>query len=281
MSPGRFELHRPEGLDEALELRDRLGDDAALYAGGTELLMAMQMGLVSCGHLIDLKRIPALRGVEAVEGGVRIGATATHRDIELAPCVRERLPALAELERGVANVRVRAAGTLVGNLAFADPHADPAPLLVALGATVQLASVAGARTLPVEGLVLGAYETAVAGNEVITSVFVPHLDGRRAAYAAFRVLERPTVGIAVVGAVLDGAFAEPPAVVVGAVDEAPRRVWSTGVEGRSATDVATELGDAAAEAIDPVDDLSGSAEYKRHLTATLTRRVVIRLAEGT
>src|SRR3954470_6067295 len=154
-----FQLHRPATVDDAVQLRGELGDAAALYAGGTELLLAMKMGVLDYEHLIDVKRIDGLRGIEVRDGSLWIGAGTTHREIETSPLVQERLPALATLERHVANVRVRAAGTLAGNLAFGGPHADPAALLTALDATVELVGSGGRRSVGIEEFILGAYET--------------------------------------------------------------------------------------------------------------------------
>jgi aerobic carbon-monoxide dehydrogenase medium subunit len=261
-----FQLHRPASLDEAVQLRSELGDGAALYAGGTELLLALKMGVLEYEHLIDVKRIPGLNAIEVQGAALRIGATATHRDIETSPLVAEHVPALSTLARHVANVRVRAAGTLAGNLAFGEPHADPAALLVALGATVELVGSGGRRSLPVEEFAVGAYETELGEDELIEAVVVPLATAQtRATYLKFQVLERPTVGVAAVARNGDA-----PTVVVGAVDEKPVRVEATGgIE---------DYVNAAREAVDPVDDLSGSAEYKRHLTGVMVRRALEALA---
>jgi carbon-monoxide dehydrogenase medium subunit len=259
-----FQLHRPSSVDEAVQLRTELGGVAALYAGGTELLLAMKMGVLDYEHLIDVKRIPGLDAIEVRDGALRIGATATHRDIETSPLVSEHVPALATLARHVANVRVRAAGTLAGNLAFGEPHADPAALLVALGASVELVGAAGRRSVPVEEFIVGAYETELGEDELIEAVVVPQTE-TRATYLKFQVLERPTVGVAALVR-SDGS----PVVVVGAVDEKPVRVDAAG-------DIDAYV-DAAREAVDPVDDLSGSAEYKRHLTGVIVRRALEALA---
>jgi aerobic carbon-monoxide dehydrogenase medium subunit len=257
-----FQLHRPVTVDEAVQLRGELGDSAALYAGGTELLLAMKMGVLDYEHLIDVKRIVGLGGIDVRDGSLWIGAGTTHREIETSPVVQERLPALATLERHVANVRVRAAGTLAGNLAFGEPHADPAAPLTALDATVELVGSGGRRSVGIEEFILGAYETDLGEDELIEAVVVPLSDVQTTAtYLKFQVLERPTVGVAAVARNGDA-----PVVVVGAVDERPIRVDADG-------DV-DDYVDAAREAIDPVDDLSGSAEYKRHLTGVMVRRAL-------
>ena len=154
----RFEVHRATSVDEAIALRQRYGDDAAVYAGGTELLAAMKLGVARWPHLIDVKPIAALRGVRASDGHIAVGATTTHWDLERDATIARTLPAFARLEANVANVRVRAAGTLAGNLAFAEPHADPPALLMALGARILIQSPRGTRALSVDGFITGMYE---------------------------------------------------------------------------------------------------------------------------
>src|SRR5258706_14570484 len=158
----RFDIHRAASVTEAVQLRRRFGEDAAVYAGGTEILLAMKMGVARWPHLIDVKPIAALGEITATKDTLRIGATATHWSIERDPGVARVLPALARLEANVANVRVRAAGTLAGNLAFAEPHADPPAFLIALGARVILEGGAGTRSVPVAALITGMYGTAIA-----------------------------------------------------------------------------------------------------------------------
>jgi carbon-monoxide dehydrogenase medium subunit len=277
-----FRLHRPESLAEVLRLRAELGDDGALYAGGTELLLALKMGVLEYEHLIDIKRCAELGGVREIDGAVRIGATTTHRELETSPLIARLLPALAELERHVANIRVRAAGTIGGNLAFAEPHADPPAMLTALDARVELASAGGVRELSVEDFVLGAYETALRDDELLTAVLVPvPPPGARATYRKLATLERPTVGVAVVGDVDGETFVTAPAVVVGAVDERPLRVDATPLAGASVRDrdALEAVVEAARDLVDPVDDLSGSADYKRHLTGVVTRRALEQIVD--
>ena len=116
-----FEMHKPDSLEEAIGLLEGLGDSAALYCGGTELLLVMRMGLTDLDHLVDLKGLDGLRSITLVDGMLRIGAAVTHREIENHPLVTEHAPELASMIGRIANVRVRAVGTLGGNLAFADP----------------------------------------------------------------------------------------------------------------------------------------------------------------
>src|SRR5712691_4871761 len=254
----RFDVHRATSVKEAVQLRQRFGEDAAVYAGGTEILLAMKVGVARWPHLIDVKRIKSLNQISATKDMLRIGATATHWDIERDPQVARMLPAFARLEANVANVRVRAAGTLAGNLAFAEPHADPPALLVALGARVVLESAAGSRTLPVAELITGMYQTAMAADEIIVAIEIPlPAEDVRVAYVKFQILERPSIGVAAVATVRDGRF------VVGAVDEMVRPVPTAQFAGADARDAGTHeaLAEAARSAVEPTADLAGSVVY--------------------
>lgn len=273
----RFDVHKVTSVKEAVQLRRLFGEDAAVYAGGTELLLAMKLGVARWPHLIDVKPIPSLSEISATQDTLRIGATATHWDIERDAVVAKALPAFARLEANVANVRVRAAGTLAGNLAFAEPHADPPALLMALGARVLLEGTSGSRSLPIADFITGMYETAIAADEIIVAIEVP-LPARdvRIAYVKFQILERPSVGVAAVATVRDGRFVGAPTVVVGAVDEMARSVPTAQFAGADARAAGTReaLAEAARAAVEPTADLAGSAEYKRHLVGVFAQRAV-------
>jgi carbon-monoxide dehydrogenase medium subunit len=258
MLPARFELHRPDTLAGALALLAQHGDDASAYAGGTELLVAMKSRVLRYQHIVDLKRIHALRGVsERADGTIVIGALATHHELANHPLLLAKLPAYAALSADVANIRVRVAGTLGGNLCFAEPHADPPALLCALDARVVLARETGERSVPMAKFILGEFTTARADGELLVRVEVPALpQGARAAYKAFGHLERPAAGVAAVR-LPDGGW----------------RFWAGAACGRP-TWLGASLDEALAVAsrIEAHDDIHGSAEYKRHLLGVLARR---------
>jgi carbon-monoxide dehydrogenase medium subunit len=279
----RFALHAARTVGEAVELLARHGEEATIYAGGTELLLAMKLRVLRYGHLIDVKRIPGLAEVAVRDGALALGALATHHALERHPLVTYHLPAYAALSRTVANVRVRVAGTLGGNLCFAEPHADPPALLAALGATVRLAGPDGERDVPVAEFVLGAFDTARRADEVLTRVIVP-LAARRVAYERFAHLERPTAGVAAV-LTLAGA---PPSVArasvwVGAAGPRPVPVpvvaeRLVGVSLAGVGDVLPEAARRGAETCPVDEDIHGSEDYKRHLVAVLIERAVRRAA---
>src|SRR5258707_2290337 len=217
----RFEIHQPGSAIEASQMLSHFGDGAGIYAGGTELLLAMKHQALNYRHLIDLKVVPGLDSITVRDGFLEIGATSTHRSIERSVLVQKDQPALAEMETKVANVRVRASGTLGGNLCFAEPHSDPATLLLALDATVRVQGRAGTKALEIDRLITAAYETSLSADELLAIVEIPlPSKSQRAAYVKFQLHERPTLGLALVLNV-DGDKITTASAVVGSVSAIP------------------------------------------------------------
>jgi carbon-monoxide dehydrogenase medium subunit len=285
-----FTLHRPETAEEACALLVELGEDAAVYAGGTELLLLMKLGVLRPRHLIDVKRIPGFSAISLDEGArLTIGAAVTHRTVEQSALVRARCPLVGTVARHVANVRVRNVGTVGGNLAFADPHSDLATLFLTFDASVELQSPRGRRELPLDDFVLGPWETARTSNEVVASVTLTPWPGEtHAAYVKFGVHERPTLAIAAMLrlAGTDGSrhhggdrVAEA-RIAIGCVNPRPMRMpgAEARLTGAFVTDLeraAREASDIAAAGVDPADDLYGAADYKREMVAVFVRRALV------
>src|SRR6266478_6312028 len=275
----RFEIHQAASALEASQMLVHHGENAGIYAGGTELLLAMKHQALNYRHLIDLKVVPGLDSIEVRDGSLEIGATSTHRSIERSALVRQNQPALAELESQVANVRVRATGTLGGNLCFAEPHSDPATLLLVLGGAVKAESAAGARDIPVGELIAGAYASNLLPGEILTKITVPCAKpNHRAGYMKFQVHERPTLGLGLWLETPDGGQTFTSArVAVGCVCPFPTRGLGaekllTGSRGNVEKRL-PEAADAIADAADLLDDHEGGVEYKRHLIQVFLRRV--------
>lgn len=276
----RFHLDRPRNIEDALEAYAASDDDAAYLAGGTELLQVMKMGLAEFGTLIDLKAIKELGGI-AVEGDgtLRIGSTVTHREIERSALVGQVLPALIELERGVANLRIRSAGTLGGNLAFAEPHSDPGTLLLACDARVELAGPNGRREVPLSEFTLGPLLTVREPDEILVAIRIPQpVNGEASAYAKVKFFERPAVSVGVRLRVADGVVTAA-LVAIGSMTERPQLVEETAsaLVGAEASEdglaSVIEAASAPLAELDAVEDLNGSADYKRHLATVLLRKV--------
>jgi carbon-monoxide dehydrogenase medium subunit len=276
-----FELHRARSVAEATALLAEHGDDAVVYCGGTELLLLMKLGFASYGHLVDIKPIAELAGINAADDGLRIGAAVTHRAIERSSVVAAGWPGFVSMERAVANVRVRSTGTLGGNLAFADPHSDPAAFLLAVEAQLILGRGEERRRLPFSEFILGPYTTALAPGELVVAIEVPSLpDGAGMAHLRFAFHERPAVTVSCLAQLVGGRIAQA-RIAVGSVGLRPVRV-AAGESALVALDAArpdpdllAAAGRAAADASGPIADSNGSADYKRHLVGVLVGRAVL------
>jgi carbon-monoxide dehydrogenase medium subunit len=267
-----FDLHRPTTEEEARELLLRYGDDAAVICGGTELLLLLKLGYAAYGHLVAISGIPTLRGVRAENGSLVIGATSTHREIESSSFVLEQLPALAAMERRVANIRVRNVGTLGGNLCFSDPHSDPATFLLALDAEAEWAD----RRAPLSEFLVGPYQTALAPGELLRAVRIPLPEpDTRIVHRKFAFHERPAATVTTAVRVQEGTITEA-RIAVGSVGSRAVRAHTAEVQlqGNPTSDPTTipEAAETAAQMSEPVDDANGSAEYKTELVRVLVTR---------
>ena len=271
-------MEEPESVSEVSELLGRFGDSAKIYAGGTELLLAMKEGLVQYERLIDVKKLRC-KDVTLENGALSIGALCTHRELETSEVIKEKLPALAKLEHNVANVRMRQVGTIGGNLCFAEPHADPGTLLIALGAKMIAEKSSAQREIPAEEFFVDAFETALEPDEVLTKIVVP-VPGPtgRSAYLKFGYLERPSVGVGVAFN-LNGQVSSM-RIAVGCAGPAPRRVQDAEalLEGKSREEAERNLAQAGAlagRAAQAITDLHGSQDYKEHIVGVLLKRAFL------
>jgi carbon-monoxide dehydrogenase medium subunit len=279
-----FALHRPVTVPEATALLLELGDDAAVHAGGTEVLLLMKLGLARFSALVDIKRIPELSGVSVREDGtLRVGATATHRQVGRSPMVRAGWPELASIESQVANVRVRSVGTLGGNLCFADPHSDPATWLLVADARLELGLAEARRRVSMGDFVRGPWETSLGPGELLVAIEVPPVPtGAAVAHVRFVTHERPTATVSCLARVADGMVAEA-RIAVGSVGPRPVRVpraeaLVVGLDAMRPDPAALDAAGAeAAIASEPDTDSNGSAAYKADLVRVLTGRALHRV----
>jgi aerobic carbon-monoxide dehydrogenase medium subunit len=275
-----FDLLQPETTEEAINLLQQHGDDARIVAGGAMLLILMQQGLVSPGVLVSVTDLDELGGCAEASDGLRIGAAATLREIEQSPLVEQRYPILREALQQVANVRVRNVATLGGHLAHSDPHLDLPPVLVALGASVQLRGADGARELPLADLFTGHYENAIEPSEMIVAITVPRSEpgwhGTYLKYCSLTPTDWPTVGVAAMVRAEGNRIAEA-RVVAGSVAERPLRLPEAEallVNQPPSREVLDDVGARYAAAADPLADVRGSEEYKRKMTGVFVKRAI-------
>lgn len=275
----KFEYFEPKSLEEACALLEQHGDDARVIAGGTALVIWMRQRLLNPRVVISLANIPNFDSIQFDEQeGLRIGAGTRHRDIELAPVVRQRYPILHETFRKVAQPRIRNMGTVGGNLCQGDPLTDPGASLIALGAEITLTHAGGKRALPLEEFFVDYYQTDLQPGEILTEIHVPPpIPGLRWSHIKF--LPRSQEDFATVGVALTlrakGDLCEDIRLALNSV--APTILRAKQAEAvlrgqRLEEPLVLKMAQVAATEVDPMDDNRGSAEYKRELVRVLVRR---------
>jgi aerobic carbon-monoxide dehydrogenase medium subunit len=275
-----FELAEPATLKEAIALLDPDDPTVRPIAGGTALMLMMKAGVFRPEKLVSLRNVKGLTSIDATpDGGLRIGAMTPLAAVERSATVRAHAPVIPHTMRTLSNIRVRNVATIGGSLAHGDPHMDMPPVLIALGAQVVAAGPGGERTIPVEKLFAGYYETVLARNELITSVIIPAQGARRAAYlkcTTRAVHDWPALGVAVV-VESEGATVRDARVVVSAATETPTRL--AGAEhalrgGTASGALWRQAGEAAAAEAETISDGQGSAAYKRQLVRVYVARAL-------
>jgi aerobic carbon-monoxide dehydrogenase medium subunit len=279
--PMSIAFHDPASVAAAVGLLDELGDEAKVVAGGTALTIMLRQRLIAPAALVSLNAIPDLDRIEERNGEIALGALVRHRDVELSPVVRERLPLLAEVFGVVANVRVRNAATVGGVLAESDYASDPPAAFLALDAAVDVEGPNGRRTIPINEFFVAFYETAIEPNEIVTGVRVPiPAAGTTGVYEKFVTRsseDRPCVGVAaVVRLDADGTAADV-RVAVGAAGETPQRFPDLEAVARGQRpegEALVAIADGYAERIETLDDMRGSAWYRTEMVRVWVRRAI-------
>ncbi len=284
-----FDYSAAASIDEALAAIEEYGDELEFIAGGTSLVLMMQQGLVQPSKVIGLGQIKELRGIKRLaNGGLEVGAMTTHRQLETSPEAFAYAAALPQSLGVIATIRVRNQATLGGNLVHADPAQDPPPVLIALDSIVDVVSVGGgARTIPMEEFFTDFFETALGENELVRSVRIPPMPaGSRLAYKKFLPRtedDYATVSVAVrLGVEPDGTCKDI-RIGLGALAVTPLR--ANAVEQALLGQKLTEksIKEAAAlvrDEVDPLDDVRGSAKYKREMARVWTERTIALLARS-
>ncbi len=282
-----FDYSAPASIDEALALLKQYGDEAEFIAGGTSLILMMQQGLVQPGKVIGLGNIKELRGIKrSADGGLEVGAMTTHRQLETSPEAFAYAAALPQSLGVIATIRIRNQATLGGNLVHADPAQDPPPVLIALDATIDVVKAGGgARTIAMESFFTDFFETTLGEGELLRSVKVPPMPaGSRLAYKKFLPRtedDYATVSVAVRLGVDGDGKCKDIRIGLGALAVTPLRgkAVEKALLGQKLTP--ESIREAAAlvrDEVDPLDDVRGSAGYKREMARVWTERTIASLA---
>jgi CO/xanthine dehydrogenase FAD-binding subunit len=280
MKPGRFEYHAPATLDEALALAAQYGDDARVIAGGQSLVPMMNIRLARPDHVIDINNIDGLSYIRPADGGIRIGATTRHHQIEKSSELIRLCPPLPAAARNIGHYALRERGTIGGSLALADPAAEYPLMAMLLDADVVATSSAGERVIPASDFFVSVFTTSLEPEEIVTAVRLREL-GQGEGWG-FRWLARRSGDYAIVNAAtilsLDGAGKiAGAAIALGGVGATPVRLTALeqSVVGRHPTgDWASAIAAEAAASIEPESDKHASSEYRKELIQVLLGRAL-------
>ncbi|MEE2056650.1 FAD binding domain-containing protein [Rhodococcus artemisiae] len=282
--PGPFEYERATGVEHAISLLDRLGEESRVIAGGHSLLPMMKLRLANPEHVVDINDLGGeLDYIEIDPEAVRIGALTRHRALLEADDLAAVFPIFRDAEKVIADPVVRNRGTIGGSLCQADPAEDLSTVCAVLDATCVLRGPSGVRELPFAAFHLGPYETAVASNELLVEVRLPRHGAGSSAYAK---VERRTGdwAVAAAGAAVwmsGGAITDARVglTAVRADDEALAAIADLLCGKAPSEELYREAGALASAACDPESDQRGTAEYKHHLASELTVRTLRRAVE--
>lgn len=278
MIPAQFDYVRPADLEETLGiLADREGE-AKILSGGYSLIPLIKLRLAQPGLLVDISKLPGLDGIVETDDELRIGARATHRQIQEHQIIQERYPGLVELAGVIGDPQVRNWGTIGGSVAHADPASDWPALLLAANATIVCRSKTGDREIKARDFFLDTFQTAIEPTEVLVEIRLPRRASRQG--GAYTKLERKVGDFATAGAAAvirlneDGTIA---GAGIGLTAVAGNPFAATDAEAVLAGQMPTEelfrrAGDAAGQQADPAGDIRGPVEYKRAMASELTVR---------
>ncbi len=283
MIPPAFDYHAPKTVDEAIRLLGSLGSDAKLLAGGHSLLPMMKLRFAQPAHLIDINRIPELRGICEDGADIVIGAMTVENDLIKSPLLQAKVPLLAEAPKLIADPQVRNRGTLGGDIAHGDPGNDHPAISLALDASFLLQGPTGRRTVKADDFFLGTYMTALAEDEILVAVRVPAFaPGTGWAYEKLKrkTGDWATAGAAVVLRMAGGSVSQ---VRIALTNVAPMAIRAPAAEaavlGQPLNAATLDAAAAAAMAVcDPAEDLRGDRAYKTAMAGQMVKRALLAAA---
>ena len=273
-------IHEPESAGNAVELLARLGNDARIIAGGTDLLVDLKQQNISVSHLVSLSELGELKIIEEIGGKLKIGALCTLNSIAKNRKIAENLIALCEAAGSMASNQIRNMGTIGGNIASAVPSADIPPTLIASGASVILIGPDGNREVPLSGFFLGPRKTVMAPHEILTHVLVPPIPKNTGiSYRKIKLRGSNALAVAAVASriTLEGDIIRNGMFVLGAVAPIPlvAKQASEILKGQVPGDeLFIKVSKIASREAQPISDIRGSKEYREEVVEVLALRAV-------
>jgi len=280
MYPALFEYLKPSSISEAIALLRQHGEDAKLLAGGQSLVPMMKLRITRPKYLIDIHRILDLNYIREETGQIRCGAMMRHVQIEESELVRNKIPMLCEAAGAIGDAQVRNRGTLGGGLAEADPSGDYGAVVLALNAQMKCISPRGERVIPAADFFTFAYTTALESDEILTEIIFPLPDSTSA--GVYLKLERVAGDFAIASAAVqmdldrNGACKAIGVGVTGAGTVPQKAVAVESLlQGKKITpELIDEAGRLIQEGAEPIEDLRGSAPYKKKALSAILRRAL-------
>ena len=279
MIPPSFDYHCPTSVSEAVSLLSKFGGEAKILAGGHSLLPMMKLRFAEPANLIDINKIPELRGISEEGGVIKIGAMTTENQILFSDLLQKKVPLLPEAAKLIADPQVRNRGTIGGDIAHGDPANDHPAIAMALDATFVLQGPGGQRKVKAVDFFHGTYMTDMAEDEIMVSIEVAPFASKTG--YAYHKLKRKTGDWATAAAavVLQMSENKVSHVAIGLTNVAPTALRATAAEQLMiGHEITSELMDRVAESVraicDPAEDLRGDAEYKTAMAGEMTRRAI-------
>lgn len=280
MTPGVFEYHRPNTVEEALALLGQFGEDGKVLAGGHSLVPMMKLRLAEPAHLIDINAIDGLRGIRDEGDVIVIGASTTQAEVLTSDLLAKKCPILPEAAAQIADPQVRNCGTIGGNCANGDPGNDDPAIMMALDASYTLQSQDGERQIAAREFYQGIYTTALADNELLTEVRIPTpAEGVGMSYQKIKrkVGDYAIAAAAVTLSMSDGQCTDAAIALTNVGDTALLPLAAAdAIKGTSVDASAVEAAaEAAMAASEPVEDLRGTREYRTAMAGQMTRQAIV------
>ncbi|MDC0882712.1 xanthine dehydrogenase family protein subunit M [Litorivicinus sp.] len=279
MIPPSFEYHRPSTVDEAIGLLSSLGSEAKILAGGHSLLPMMKLRFAQPEHLVDINRIPELKGVRVIGDDIVIGAMTSENAIIADPALNEKVPLLPEAAKLIADPIVRNRGTIGGDIAHGDPANDHPAIALACDAVMTIAGPEGIRQVAASDFFLGTYWTALEENDILTAITMKAFPP--GAGYSYKKLKRKigdwaTAACAVVVSLSGGKIDH---VRITLTNLGPTALRAHDAEevllGQTATtDLIKQAADRAMAICDPAEDLRGDPEYKTAMAGQMVQRAI-------
>jgi len=285
MNSLEFNYHKPDSLEEVCNILDN-SENAAIIAGGTDVLVEIKKGLRQNDDIVSLKKINELKILKEENDEIIIGAAVTHNEVKDSTLIKNNLSALSDAASNIGTDQIRNTGTIGGNLCTGASCCDMAPVLLAYGAKVEIVSSSEKKIVPIKDFFFSHRKTLIGKGKILTKIIVsipPPKTG--VCFLKFGLRDAASISVASVGVMIklvNGVCSEA-RIAIGAVAPAPKLCgkaseFLTGLkpDDLSGDNTLLKVAEAAAGEALPLDDIRGSADYRRNLVKTLTKRAIIK-----